>query len=794
MSGGLGGGMGGGGGGGMAMAHNIGPSGAGLARQMAKPPPGTKTTGGEGANAGGTAAPPANSAALGANLLDKNQNLGKGDVRNAALMPIVAVDLFGDSGGSGSKDRVGLAYYPPTVTIMDVNKSRDSNPALVAAEAARMAALESKPIRVVSCRPSKTGGNVGDDGEGMSLHMNGHDEDSHKAFRRFVAKGYGFTAVSEKSLCTTTTATSDKMKKGGKAADGSVVTVIRPQLLLGARRISGLHSYPPNLTKDADKDNIKAEEKSVTISNGTLDGASEPRGDDYDRVTISVRLTSTKKPVKILPEEAVTLMLHSARQIVHDQVGSLLPPASLLSSTSNNNSNNCDDDDDDNNEESYLAYPTAIAVPAWATGDAPSEALLEASGPGATLYPRALAALTGASIPSINTKEGRLQESRVTDVIRKFIVKRSEDLRKEALQRMREEGSGGGGGGGIGAMDGGGKNEDENVAPPLVLAVGLTVDGVELTAVRMTPTTARKIEEQDLHCPHGDMQVLATVSSRLDKSTGTKETDTGSTVRSCLDLLMDVLDESHPEVANDGGIAAIITYGSIHTQMLVQKVIVEKLRSIVDEDGVWTDGIPFLSTSEECVAKGIAVLSAISHGRILGGGGSVTPKPAIDIRNASTVAVGIQLTLGNGSSETDDKSKVVTTDVRTVFEHDQRVPAGPYQLDLTAAECTAMQDDPSIWMDTEKLVDEAKKYSGKGYIPRRETAALGLTVQILQRNKRDGEWIQIGDVIKPLIIEDSQEDNTKDEKDKRKIAVEESVMELRLDPLGIITHSMYTDG
>jgi hypothetical protein len=47
--------------------------------------------------------------ALGADLLDKNQKMLSGkSVRAAAKMPIVAVDLWGDSEGGSS-----VAYFPP---------------------------------------------------------------------------------------------------------------------------------------------------------------------------------------------------------------------------------------------------------------------------------------------------------------------------------------------------------------------------------------------------------------------------------------------------------------------------------------------------------------------------------------------------------------------------------------------------------------------------------------------------------------------------------------------------------
>lgn len=53
----------------------------------------------------GTTAPPPSMASMAADLIDKNQNLGWKMIKNLAAMPIVSIDLYGDTGE--------VAYYPP---------------------------------------------------------------------------------------------------------------------------------------------------------------------------------------------------------------------------------------------------------------------------------------------------------------------------------------------------------------------------------------------------------------------------------------------------------------------------------------------------------------------------------------------------------------------------------------------------------------------------------------------------------------------------------------------------------
>ncbi|KAL3898670.1 MAG: hypothetical protein SGARI_006623 [Bacillariaceae sp.] len=155
------------------------------------------------------------------------------------------------------------------------------------------------------------------------------------------------------------------------------------------------------------------------------------------------------------------------------------------------------------------------------------------------------------------------------------------------------------------------------------------------------------------------------------------------------------------------------------------------------------------------------------------------PKTELGIRvqNVAPVAVGVKYNYYGGKK---DK----WTPVKTIFDFDRRVPAGPYSIDLNAAECalqrTAKVSDLS---EADFLKAVAEKESAK-HIPEREEAALNLRVQIVQKLTRDGDWMHIGDVMSPLAVV---------EKDETKTACEKMSLELSLGISGLITNALVGD-
>jgi len=171
-------------------------------------------------------------------------------------------------------------------------------------------------------------------------------------------------------------------------------------------------------------------------------------------------------------------------------------------------------------------------------------------------------------------------------------------------------------------------------------------------------------------------------------------------------------------------------------------------------------------------------MGAVSHGRIT----NVVQKPgkkpkaelAIQVQNVSPVAVGVMMNYHGGAK---DK----WTPVKTIFDFDRRVPAGPYPIDLVAAECVVHRSKTTKDLSDEELLKAIKDNEGAKCIPKREQAALDLRVQVLQKWTRDGEWKNVGDVMSPLVSLD---------KDEKKVACEKIVLELSLGATGMITSSL----
>jgi hypothetical protein len=193
----------------------------------------------------------------------------------------------------------------------------------------------------------------------------------------------------------------------------------------------------------------------------------------------------------------------------------------------------------------------------------------------------------------------------------------------------------------------------------------------------------------------------------------------------------------------------------------------------------WED-VPHFYTKPDCVAMGTSVLGAVSHGRLSTIAQVAGKKPkaqlAIQVQNVAPVAVGVMMNYHGGQK---DK----WTPIKTIFDFDRRVPAGPYPIELTAAESAVHRNGTST-LTEEQLLKAIKDNEGATRIPKREEAALNLRLLVVQKLTRDGKWKHIGDVMSPLVTVD---------KDEEKIACEKVVLELSLGATGLITNALVGD-
>ena len=695
-SGGVGGGLGGGGMSMSTMAHG-GPSALATHQQM-QPPPGTSSIPGAGATA-----PPVSAAALGADLLDKNQgSLDKRSIRSVSHMPIVAIDLYGDDGH--------VASYPPSD---DAAENMDkSDMSLLCTSVGQL--------------------------QNTDVMLKKDNDVAYKIVRRVLKNNKGYQALFDQA-----------MAKSGDD-DEATTTISSPHLLLGYRNVKQLLMASSTLdiqsqySIDDDTAAIApSNEKSrVTIRNGSLDGTSTPQGDDFDRVTLQVPLHSSKKPLSLLPEDAVGLLLAKAKSMVSTV--------------------------EDKEEEQYLEYPPAIAVPAWASRDASIESLLDAcqnNNGATTIYQRGVAALAGALLPQkASAKEKKEQKkSLLMHSTIKSIYTRIENNQKkqQELAQKGEENA----------------RSGETFMPTVVLA-GMTSHGIELTAIQVGNFhNATNVEE--IHCIFQDFKVLSNVSYAFD----TKAKNPSKLIHKALVQLSEVVDDIYPELEEDGGIVNFITYGTITSQLKMKEALTASLKLINkdEKDEVWNEGVTFASTREETVALGTAVLAASSHARIRTVQNN-KPRAGLNVLNVAPNAVGISVSF--------DGQK--WTPVKTIFEYDRLVPAGPHAIELTASESVALQQNPELFFDYEKLVEEGNKFNTAKYIQQREEAARSFQLKIVQQLQRNGEWIQVGTSLQPLTVEGNNDSDKEDVASR--IAIENSILELSLSPSGIITSSLATDG
>jgi hypothetical protein len=638
----------------------------------------------------GTTAPPPNMASMAADLIDKNQNLGWKAIKNLASMPIVSVDLYGDTGQ--------VAYYPP------MRKGEESDGSVVV-----------KGLGKVSIT-------------GTSLVLKKDSDAAHKALRRLITKSKGFEAVFNDTL------------SDGKEGDSIIVE--SPHLLLGERQSKYLHNATIGkytVGKESSHAIDEDDSKGVTIRNGNLDGSTEALGNDFDRVTIHLNMHSAKKALTILPEEAVGIVLAKAKS----EVAKAFPELK-----------------DGDEPEKYIDFPTAIALPAWGCNHYAIEALMDACDGTAVLYNRSVAALTGALIPKlVTTKDGTqgLQPPRLYGALMECYQAHGKKI-EEAQKR---------------------KETLPNASyMPLVIMAGMTEDGVEITAIQIKSPNA-SFGKGNAHCPFGEFRVVSTVAYQHSKPV--------AIVNKAFVELSDIVDEICPELEDDGGVCAVVTYGTIAKQLQLKDAMLKSLNGIKG-DIVWNTKMDFMSTQEDAVAMGTSVLAGVSHNRMSPEEDDEGKKSrtSLLVKNVSPCAVGVAYNF------TGDKEGT-WTEPKVIFDYDRRVPAGPYKVEFSAAECVALRKDPLLLNDMEKLVEESEKWTKAKHDPLREEAALALSIKVVQRFDRNGKWRDCGYDATPL-TQVSNEEEEEEGKEAHKFAIESSTLELTLDSVGFMSMTLSSDG
>jgi hypothetical protein len=389
----------------------------------------------------------------------------------------------------------------------------------------------------------------------------------------------------------------------------------------------------------------------------------------------------------------------------------------------------------DSIDEDPSTYPLAVTIPAWACHDACLEAWMD-SVPGAVFFQRSIGALCGAMQPGTTDNAPNLLLERISVV-------------SKALQAAHQK------------QNDGTKFEYE----PLIILAGISNDGVECTAVQVSD-----VQNSIPACVFGNYKVLCNRSAPT--------LDPVAKLERCLTELSVQLDE----VASDiEGPVAIVPYATNKAQMAALR---KALDSVTKKLECW-EKVPVIPAKLDCVAVGTAVLGAVTHGRLatLIEGANGKPKPALALRvhNVAPTAVGVRMSYRKGE----------WTPVKTIFDFDRRVPAGPYAIELSAAQCAATLEagagEKYDWFaDALSLAVEnaLKLVEGSKGIPKREAAALVFKVQVVQKLARDTEWKEVGDVLMPLTKIDG-----KGEKERR-VGCEKVTLELSVNSTGVITQSL----
>ena len=380
-------------------------------------------------------------------------------------------------------------------------------------------------------------------------------------------------------------------------------------------------------------------------------------------------------------------------------------------------------------DEEIEDYPCALALPSYCCHDAAVEAMMDAVGGGGVLVQRNVAALAGALLPSMT--------GQVTPLLERLNAVHVA-MQKEHQKRLLKEP---------------GARFDDEIT---VLVFGVTEDGIETSAVQIS-----SVNMENVSCLFGVFKVLSNVAMQ--------DINPISKIQPCAEKLEQTIEVVAPEA---DGPAAIIMSGTVKEQKQMSAHW-EKVKS--DE---WSK-VPVFTTAEDCVAKGAAVLGAVSHGRLSlieqSRGNKARAGLALRVQNVAPVAVGIQMNYHGGE---EDK----WTPVKVIFDFDRQIPAGPNSIDLNAAECAVYRQGKVNPHSEEDFLKAVKANEGAKGIPQREEAALKFSVRILQKWTRDGEWKQVGDPMEPLIQKNENKDGS-----VVRVGCERILWELSIGVTGMIT-------
>lgn len=380
-------------------------------------------------------------------------------------------------------------------------------------------------------------------------------------------------------------------------------------------------------------------------------------------------------------------------------------------------------------DEEIDDYPCAVALPSYGCHDAAVEAMMDAIGGSGIIVQRNVATLAGALLPSLTGQVTPLLERLNTVHVA---------MQKEHQKRLLKEP---------------GARFDDEIT---VLVFGVTEDGIETTAVQIS-----SVNMENVSCLFGVFKVLSNVAMQ--------DNDPISRMQTCTKKLEETIDVVAPEA---DGPAAIIFCGTLKEQKLVSA----QWDKIKNEE--WSK-VPVFTTVEDCVAKGTAVLGAVSHGRLSlveqSRGQKAKAGLAIRVQNVAPVAVGIQMNYHGG-----DEDK--WTPVKVIFDFDRQIPAGPNAIDLNAAECAVYRQGKVSSMSEDDFLKAVKANEGAKGIPQREEAALNFSVRIMQKWTRDGEWKQVGDPMEPLVQKNENKDGS-----VVRVGCERILWELSIGVTGMIT-------
>jgi hypothetical protein len=573
-----------------------------------------------------------------------------------------------------------------------------------------------------------------------STENGGSSSSSHKTLRKWLTKSRSFEALQADSL----TKFDKKSCNNSNGGAATAVLIDKPYAWLGLRR---LDDAPDFLKSSVETDNVitpaiaeeVAELKNPGAclwTNSTLDG-SPPQGDDFDRVVAKLRLHPTKKALTILPEEATQILFHQAQHHVASKLAAAAAPL--------------EDADEIEN------MPIAVALPAWACRDAVIEALYDATGgSSSTFFPRSVCALAGALLKG---PDGQLNDLHARiDVVRSAMMK---EFEKEFV-----------------------KDKSATVKNFVFVLIGMTgasTDGLECTALEITSI------RNDAHpsVPISGVKVLANVSYQ--------SADPLSKLKQSVLELQSILDEIAPEAALPG---VLVPYGCSTAE---QDKIAKMFHAVIAKDNEWAN-TPFINTHPEAVAMGAALLAGASHGRILK---HTENKKKLDLamrtQLVAPVAVGVSFDYHGAKTTNDDDANGISSNtknktkndvpIKTIFDFDRRIPAGPYIMEFKASECVVYRKDGGAELDDDAFLKAVKEVEGTKGIPMREEAALNLRVQVYEKWTRDGEWKPLGDPQWPLVrIVPGDDDN--DKTSEKREACESVSLELSLAVTGMVTSAL----